>query len=215
LKHIRNELALAALSGYTTSTARCGNTYTYRKTGGTIAIAINRDCLLAGGLTILPNPDFRKVTAHEKGHAFALALGKSHGQLAGPDRSSGYKALGTHDRNNIGSTGTICAIFGQFFPSTFESDLQAGAGQVCSSTTQVTPSYSGLTAKQIHDIRAPYFVNPAAADQYAELWAEQVSMKVESSKFTTRIVIGSREADRKPVPRYEFEGAQRNIAGQA
>lgn len=159
-------------SGYETTTARCANTY--RKPNGPITISIFQSCTFASGQVV--NQDLKKVTSHEKGHAFALALAKSQGNLSGPDRSPGVESLGDYDRNNIGNITTICGIFGQHLPSAYEIDLGASTGQVCSNTNTVIAPYTGLTAKQIHDLRAPYFVNPSAGDKYAELWAEQFSI---------------------------------------
>jgi hypothetical protein len=169
-------------SAFTTSTARCANTYaTKTMFAHRIAIAIYANCSYASSNPI--NPDYPKVTSHEKGHAFALALGKSQGRLAGPDRSSGYatrsspSSLAEYDRTTLNTIAATCTIFSTYIPSALERDLGAPNDAVCASSTgPVIGQYVGKTNRQIADIRAPYFVNPPSSELYADLWAEQFSI---------------------------------------
>ena len=162
------------------SSGRCGNT---AYGGGKLITAIYKNCTFKDPITqqefLYPNPDFRKVAAHEKGHAFAIALALDFGNPIGPDKSYGFKTLGNNDKVHLNSiSGTKCTLFGTAFPSDFERELGAPNDQVCTNSTTVATDYIPLSNSQIANIRAPYFLDPATPgfEAYEELWAQQFSI---------------------------------------
>lgn len=180
------------------SSGRCGNTV--GSPTGIITSVIYDKCTFAGNVQI-SNPNLRRTTLHETGHAFAIAIAKNTGLaniLNGPDVSPGWKQIVKEDIpkltppqwfnvwNQPQRENYLCAaVFQTIPPSALELDLGATPDSVCSGNPAVPIDGNGQrTPTEIAELKLPYFVavdllgNPTSNK---ELWAELFLIRADTS----------------------------------
>lgn len=187
---------------YQDSSARCGNTVG-SPTSGIITVAIYDRCTVANNGQF-SNPNLRRTTIHETGHAFSLSISKNAGAISNaPDLSTGWKALMTDGINKLtppqwtnGTWGQsnkdnyLCVtIFGNVAPSALELDFGATSNPVCSGNPLVPIDGNGAkTPRQITEEKLPYFVRNTSGTPTGgsnkELWAELFLIKIDSTAPT-------------------------------
>jgi hypothetical protein len=186
------------------TTARCGSTRASTSTLR-ITVAIYDKCTLTGNVQ-MTNPNLRRTTLHETGHAFALALGKNAGNIAnGPDRSTGWKLLFSNGVNKLtppqwtspwnqgNRDNYLCVtVFQNTPPSALELDLGATSNPVCSGNPIVPIDGNGQkTPRQITEEKLPYFVgNSGGSSAFPvnntnlDLWAQLFVIRHDSTAPT-------------------------------
>jgi hypothetical protein len=168
------------------STSTCGGTgYSYSKVGSiqTIINSSVYDLCHYHVPTVndtTPNPSIGQVAAHEAGHAYDFAIA-SLGQTNRGNAislSAAFQSLLNYDVNNLSTTGNAnfktCAVFDSQAPSGYEIQLGSTyASAVCTGNTLNDPPYTASQSNTaILKLEAPYFVNPAAAIQFEDVFAE-------------------------------------------
>ena len=192
-------------SDFVNSTARCGSTRASQVSPFRIAVAIFDKCTLAGNVQ-MSNPNLRRTTIHESGHAYALARAKISGAITnGVDVSTSWKLLMTDGIVNLTppqwTNGTwnqgqknnyLCVtVFKNTPPSALELDLGATSNPVCSGNPLVPIDGNGLkTPRQITEEKMPYFVQNVNANgtpingSNLELWAELFTIRHDTTAPT-------------------------------
>lgn len=184
--------------------ARCGETKFVPAAPGaplaSIVVAVFDKCTI-GGVKV-SNPNLRRTTLHETGHAFALSIAKNAGStLNSPDKSAGWIAImkdGTnkltpvHWTDGVWSQQTknnyLCnTVFLTIPPSALELDLGSTSNPVCSGNPAVPIDGNDLkTPLQITHDKTPYFTasdssgNPTN-NTNQELWAELFLIRADTS----------------------------------
>ncbi|MBZ0186298.1 MAG: hypothetical protein K8F91_08630, partial [Candidatus Obscuribacterales bacterium] len=90
-------------------------------------------------------------------------------------------------------------------PSSLEVDLGASAGAVCESGgsgLQIKTAYQGMNPTAIVKQKGPYFFNPAAANEFSELWAQEFAIKSGAQNPTNFLQMTNRiiTTNSSPVP---------------
>ena len=159
---------------YALSSGRCGDT-NYSPVLRKIVVAIYDNCTF-GSNPPTPHPSLQRGTTHEMGHAYDYAIGDEMGTTEQtvvsmrPSHRPGFNTLGVTDRNQFtpfnwstytaqGKVNYICGLFSTGAPNTFELDLGATAGAVCSNSSTANGSYGTKSPTAIAIEKAPYFLN--------------------------------------------------------
>lgn len=184
---------------YQDSGGRCG--HTVGGPSGLIISLIYDRCTLAGNVG-MNNPNLRRTTLHETGHALALTIAKNAGNVSnGPDISAGWKQLVKEDIpkltppqwfnvwNQPQRENYLCVnVFKTTPPSALELDFGATSNPVCSGNP-VAPidGNEQRTPTEITQLKLPYFVavdllgNPTSN---VELWAQLFVIRHDSTAPT-------------------------------
>ena len=165
---------------FQTTTARCGFTNATVPLTELAASSVYDTCSFSNG-SLPANPDVAKTFSHELGHAADYALAYAHGVnvLGLVSTSSGFKSQVNADLNNMNNAGIVACgtgnvIFNTGLPSPLEVDLGTPNIAVCKSNGTLNSPYTG-TNKHVMQQATPYFSNPAAAQQWNDMWAEEFS----------------------------------------
>jgi len=196
-------LQLAAFGVVGNPTARCGETKFIPATGSSlssIVVAVFDKCTI-GGVKV-PNPNLRRTTIHETGHALAISIAKNAGNsLNSPDKSPGWIAVVKDGTNKLtpvhwtdgvwnqqNKNNYLCnSVFLTIAPSALELDLGSTVHSVCSGNPVAPIDGNGQkTPLQITHDKTPYFTasdgsgNPIN-NSNQELWAELFTIAYDST----------------------------------
>lgn len=159
---------------YALSSGRCGDT-NYSPVLRKIVVAIYDNCIF-GSNPPTPNASLQRGTTHEMGHAYDYAIGDEVGTdeityvSKRPSHRPGFNTLRVTDRNQFtpfnwssylppARVNYICGLFSTGAPNTFELDLAASPGAVCSNSSTANGSYGTMSPTDIAVQKAPYFLN--------------------------------------------------------
>jgi hypothetical protein len=196
--YFRATLPFSGLPGFTTKSAKCGNTVGLSFMAlHKIAISVYQNCLLPESI---PNPNLGETALHEAGHAFDTALAFAMGERkTSPSQSKGFKAEVAADLANddkawmAAGAGQkdpksaeqrfICNIFSTVTPSAVEIAVNGGAKNLAGSVCVVknhalTPvdEWKNSSPSAIAAAKMPYFVGTAGFPPYEDLWAQAFAL---------------------------------------